>query len=384
MTWLPNAVVTVNGVDFTDKSLWNVEINYGRNTVWEQARAGYASIQILNLNNSNFNFQINQSVVVTIEDSTGNPVTVFTGLINDISNTMQNVGVINNVGVQTLTALAPFAFMARKIVGESAYPKEDDDERISRIFTEAGVSVDVVDTPGIYELTARAANQPTDAYSLASFYAQMTLGYIYETPTGEVGFANESRRFLDVQANGYFLLPLNYILGANISSDTSLNNITNSILLSYKNGQTVFADDSGSISAFGLQAATISTELEQTGQAQDQVDRYIGLRANPNTNLSSFTIPLDSSFVLAADLDDFLAVYMGKPIEIIGLPNAILPSGYIGFIEGWQFSINEYQALLTVSTTDASLSIPPTRWQDAPALQQWEDVDPAVQWLTYQ
>ena len=54
MSWLPNAVVTVNGVDYTDKSLWNVEINYGRNTVWEQARAGYATIQILNLNNSNF------------------------------------------------------------------------------------------------------------------------------------------------------------------------------------------------------------------------------------------------------------------------------------------------------------------------------------------
>jgi hypothetical protein len=384
MSWLPNAVVTVNGVDFTDKSLWNVQINYGRNTVWEQARAGYASVQILNLNNANFNFQINQNLIVTVEDSTGNPVTVFSGLVNDISNTLSNVGILGNVGVQTLTALAPFAFMARKIVGELAYPKEYDDDRISRIFTEAGVTVDVVDTPGIYELTARPADQPTDAYSLASFYAQMTLGYIYETTTGEVGFANESRRFLEVQANGYYLIPLSYILGASISSDTTLNNITNSILLSYKNNQTVTADDPASIANFGLQAATISTELEQMSQAQDQVDRYIGLRANPNTNLSTFTIPLDSSFMLPSDLDDFLAVYMGKPIEIVGLPNAILPNGYAGFIEGWQLSINEYQALLTVSTTEASLSIPPTRWQDAPALQQWEDVNPAVQWFAYE
>lgn len=384
MGWNPNAVVTVNGIDYTDKSLWGVQVNYGRTTVWEQARAGYATVQIVNVNDAHLQFEVNQSLVITVQDSVGVPVTVFTGLVTGISNTMTNVGTVSQVGIQTLTALGPFAFMARKIVGESAYPKEYDDDRIDRILTEAGVVIDVVDTPGVYEFTARAADQPTDAYSLAAFYAQMALGYLYETTDGKVGYANESHRLQEVSVTGYFEIPLSYILGQGVSSNRSLNDITNSILLTYKANATKTASDAGSIAAFGLQAASISTELEKAVEAQYQVDRYITLRANPNTNLSSFTIPLDSPTVSSADLDDLLAIYMGKPIEIFDLPNAILHIVYRGFVEGWTLSLNRYQAALTLNTTDASLSIPPTRWQDVSALLEWLDVDPTLQWFAYE
>jgi len=384
MSWIPNATVTVNGTSYTDKSLWGVQINYGRTTVWEQARAGYATVQIVNVNDTNFNFEINQTLVITVEDTTGSPVTLFTGLVSAISNTMTNVGTVSQVGVQTLTALAPFAFMARKIVGESAYPKEYDDDRIDRILTEAGVVIDVVDTPGVYEFTARASGQPTDAYTLAAYYAQMALGYLYETTDGKVGYANESHRFLEVGTTGYFEIPLSYILGQGVSSDRSLNNITNSILLSYKANATKSASDAGSIAAFGLQAASISTELERAVEAEYQADRYIGLRADPNTNLSTFTIPLDSPTLSSADLNDLLAIYMGKAIEILDLPTAILPDVYRGFVEGWTITLNRYQATLTLNTTDSSLSIPPTRWQDVSALLQWEDVDPTLQWFAYE
>lgn len=383
MTWLPNAVVTVDGTDYTDKSLWNVQIRYGRTTVWEQARAGYAIVEILNATDANFGFEINQEMVITIQDSAGSPVTVFTGVLTSISNTMRSVGDVAQVGVQTLTALAPFAFMARKVIGESAYPKEYDDDRMDRIFTEAGVTIDVVDTPGVYEFTARAGSA-SDAYSLAAYYGQMALGYIYETTDGKVGYANESHRLVEVGTSGYFEIPLNYILGRGISSDRSLNDLTNSILLSYKANATKTASDATSITNYGLQAASISTELENGTEAQYQVDRYITLRANPNTNLSSFTIPLDSPAIASADLDVFLGIYMGKPIEILDLPNAILHTVYRGFVEGWQLAFNQYQAALTLSTSDASLSIPPTRWQDVSALLQWEDVDPTLQWFAYE
>jgi hypothetical protein len=75
---------------------------------------------------------------------------------------------------------------------------------------------------------------------------------------------------------------------------------------------------------------------------------------------------------------------MGKPIEIFDLPNAILHIVYRGFVEGWTLSLNRYQAALTLNTTDASLSIPPTRWQDVSALLEWLDVDPTLQWFAYE
>jgi hypothetical protein len=75
---------------------------------------------------------------------------------------------------------------------------------------------------------------------------------------------------------------------------------------------------------------------------------------------------------------------MGKAIEILDLPTTILHTVYRGFVEGWTITLNRYQAALTLNTTDSSLSIPPTRWQDVSALLQWEDVDPTLQWFAYE
>lgn len=383
MTWSPNATVTIDGIAYTSDVLWGASISYGRTNVWEQARAGYASVDIVNLTNTNHPFEINDSLVITLEDSDGDPVTVFTGNITDIQSTVSALGSSGEAVIERITAVAPFAFMARKIVGTSGYAKEYDDVRLDNIFTEAGVTIDVVDTPGVYEFTAAAATSQ-DAYSLAAKYAQMALGYIYETPDGKVGYANESRRLNDVQDNGYFVIPENYILAAGLSSNSTLNDIANDIILSYKANATKTATDATSIALYGRQAASIATELEQGVQAQFQIDRYIALRAYAQTNLQSFTIQLDSSFLTGADLDVLLNIYMGKPIEINSLPVPIVSNTYKGFVEGWVLTFNQYQAALTLTTTDSALSIPPTRWQDVSALTKWSDVGAMVQWLNYE
>jgi len=273
--------------------------------------------------------------------------------------------------------------MSRKIIGEVSYPKEYDDDRMDRILTEAGVTIDVVDTPGVYEFTARAAN-PTDAYTLATYYAQMGFGYVYETQSGAVGYANESRRLNEVQDNGYFTIPEDYILWSGVSSNRTLNDLINSVILTYKANATKTASDAGSIATFGIVSSKISTELEDGDEAQIQADRYITLRAIPQTNLSSFSVMLDSSYMSAGDRNVFLGMYMGKPIQILNLPNALINSVYKGFIEGWVLSFNQFQASMTLITTDSSLSIVPTRWQDVDPLQEWSDVGATVQWFQYE
>lgn len=383
MTWLPDATVTVDGIAYTGDVLWGASISYGRTNVWEQARAGYAQVQILNTTDTHHPFQISDSLVITIDNSTGTPLTVFTGTVTDISSSVSAVGSSGEAIIETLTAVGPFAFMARKIVGTIAYPKEYDDDRLDRILTEAGVTIDVVDTPGVYEFTARSASA-TDGYSLAATYAGMALGYIYETTDGKVGYANESHRLNDVQDNGYFVIPLNYILSQGVSSTSTLNDITNDILLSYKANATVTASDATSIATYGRQASTISTELENGAEAQYQVDRLIDLRSYPQTNLASFTIQLDSSNLSDADRNTLLAIYMGKPIQINDLPIPIVHNTYKGFVEGWTLRFNQYQAALTLTSTDSSLSIPPTRWQDVSPTQRWSDVGATIQWPAYE
>jgi hypothetical protein len=383
MTWKPNGTVTINGSTYTNQTLWNVQISYGRSNVLDQSRAGFANVQLLSKDGTHYNVQLNDTMVIKLENSTGTDVDVFTGKVTDVRSDVSASGAIGTTVITTVTAIAPFGQMARKIIGESAYPKEYDDDRMDRILTEAGVTIDVVDTPGVYEFTARAGN-PTDAYTLATYYAQMGFGYVYETPSGEVGYANESRRLNEVQDNGYFTIPEDYILWSGVSSNRTLNDLVNSVILTYKSNATRTASDAGSIAAYGTVASKVSTELENLAEAQVQADRYITLRANPQTNLSSFSVMLDSSYMSDADRNVFLGMYMGKPIQVLNLPNAVIDSVYKGFVEGYVLAFNSVQANMTLTTTDSSLSIVPTRWQDVDPLDEWLDVGATVQWFQYE
>jgi hypothetical protein len=379
--WNPQPTVIINGVAHTSLSLWDVKVSYGRSSIWEQSRASYANISILNTTGTDHGFDMNQMVIVKVKNSAGADVTLFTGKITSVDNSINASGISATAAIQTITAVGPFSDMSRKVIGGSHWPKEDDDVRMTRIFTDAGVAVDVVDTPGIYEFMA-ITPPVTDAYSLAATYATQAFGYIYETPAYEVGFANESRRFVDARDNGYFVIPESYILWGDVASQKTLADITNSIVVSYRAGSRS-ADDLTSQTTYGIVGASITTELHDSADAQVQADRYVTLRAYPRTSLSSFTVQVDSSAVTNVDRDKFLAMAMGEPIEIFNLPIAIKNTTYKGFVEGYTFSINRYQTSLTLTTSDFTYSVTPTRWQDVDPADIWSGVNPAIQWDTY-
>ncbi len=382
MTWNPDPLVTIDGVDYTGKTLFGANVNFGRSNIWDQARASYATIDLINTTNTDFNIQPNDEVLIKVKNSSGVYVTLFTGKVTDLNNRMQSMGSVSFTVVQSISAIGVFADMARTIIGDIAWAKEYDDDRMTRIFNDAGVTIDVVDSPGVYEFTARAADS-ADAYTLAAEYAAKAFGYIYETTDGKVGYANESRRLLDVQANGYMSLPLDYILWRGVNSSKTFTDVINDITLIYKNNQVVTASDATSQATYGLKTAQLTTEIETGAEAQQQADRYIVLRANPRTNLSQFSIPVDSDNVSNADRDELLAMEMGKAIEIDNLPKGIKNTIYKGFVEGWSWSLTQYQAQLNLITTDYTLSVTPVRWQDVSATLIWSAVDPAVQWFQY-
>ena len=382
MTWDPNCSVTIDGVDFSSKTINAVSVTFGRTSYWEQARAGVASVEIANWDNTDYGFEINDTVVIKVDNATPTARTVFTGKVTNIETRMAAVGSVNEVSLITISAVGPFAAMSRKIIGGSGYVKQMDSVRMSAIFTDAGVTVDVVDSPGIYEFTDVVAFS-ADAYSTAAKYAGMANGYIYETTDGEVGFANESRRSTAVTASGYMTIPENYILWRSVASSKGLQDILNTISLSYKANAIVTSFDSTSQGLYGVLGASISTELHNMSEAQELADKYVALRRVPRLNMSSFTIQLDSPNVSSADLDTFLQMTMGKAIEINGLPVPLMPSNYYGFVEGWTLQVSRNQAAISLITSESSYSIQPTRWQDVSASLAWNAVGAAVQWATY-
>lgn len=381
MPWSPQATISVNGVDRKSITLADVQVSYGRSTVWEQARSSYARISILNTAGSDYNFQMNQTVAIKVKNVAGTDVTIFTGKITSVDNNLAGSGTIGTNAIQTITAVGPFSQMSRIIIGTSNWAKEFDTDRMTRIFTDAGQTIDVVDTPSIYEFAARSASA-TDAYSIAASTAQEAFGYIYETNLGEVGFANESRRTNDAKTNGYTSIPNNHVLWSNVSSQKTLADILNNLRLTYDSG-TVTATDATSISDFGQVDGSISTTLHNSTDAQTQADRYVTLRAYPRTSLSSFTIPVNSPNVSDAMRDFYISMSMGEPIEMTNLPIALKNTDYRGFVEGYTFSINQYEMILTLNTTDYTYSFTPTRWQDVSATLTWNGVGSTVQWTTY-
>lgn len=379
MSWIPNATVTINGTNYDANTLQGVQVSFGRQNIWEQPRAGYAVINVLNLTNSDYGFQPNQNVVITMDNSSGTPITIFTGKITDIRNSIDSSGPNQKNAIQQITAISPLALMSRVNLSGS-FGKEFDNIRMDTIITAANVSKDTIDA-GVYEFQA-VTDGTSDTYTLASKYAQMSFGYIYDTPNGKIGWANESRRFVDVTANGYYNLNKSYLLRQNLTSSKNLTNLLNDLILSYRAG-TVTSSDTTSQSQYGLAAGVIDTELHNLADAQIQADRYITLRSTPRTNLGEFSIQLDTSSITNADRDFLVGMNHGKAIQISNLPMAIKNSNYRAFVEGWTFVINRNSAQITLTTTDATLSIVPTRWQDVSASLQWSGVGATIQWATY-
>jgi len=123
MTWNPNCTVTVDGVDYSSKTINSVSVTYGRTSYWEQARTGYSTVEIVNWDDSDYAFEINDSLVITVDNASAVARTVFTGKVTNIASRMVAVGAVEEVAVITLTAVGPFAAMSRKIIGTSPMSK---------------------------------------------------------------------------------------------------------------------------------------------------------------------------------------------------------------------------------------------------------------------
>lgn len=383
MTWTIVPTITIGGTAYIGSAVGYISIDYGRNTVWDPQKASYSRIQLVNTNNTNFNISINASVVIQIQNATnsGN-ITVFTGVVTDVTNEIKTATGATTVTYVSITAAGPITALTRTTVGTTDYPTENESARIDRVLTAAGVTKDTVDT-GTYTLLPRATN-PVDGLTMSNAYANTATGSIYETKDGKVGYASELRRNQDVAANGYFDLLPDYINQATIKSNQSQGDVINSAKVGYNNGSYVTVTSSASVATYGTIAATIPTDIDNELDATTLAGIYIGMRAYPQTSLGSIEVRIDDPTMDATTLNKMLNMYFGLPIQIASLPLTISASTYYGFVEGWNLSFSQLSAKITLRTTQKIYSYRFTQWEDvAPALQ-WSAVGAALTWNTYE
>jgi hypothetical protein len=406
MTYDINPQVLINDVEYKGSSLSGVTMTNGRTTVDEQPRAGFATINLVTADNSFPNIEIDYKVVVKVDDSSGNPVTLWTGWVSDVESSLGAFGATGRLNNQRITAIGSLSKLNRRLVGFDGYPKENDGDRIFDIIKEgAGVTwaeysppsdtwadvnallqwqnVDIlvgnIDQPGDFELIAYSGGE-TGALALAQAAAASGLGVLYESNDGKINYADYSSRTDEVALNGFSTIDTDAILASGLSSISRLSDLANQVEVVYKNNQTEIDESPTSIALYGRYAAKINTLLELQNDAEQRVEYYLETRAFPRRRLSSINLALHLDQVSNTMRDSMLPMRVSKPIRIAGLPTSIYPETFTGFVEGYTWTINRNELFLTLNISEYALSQLQMNWSQVPPTLEWQDVSATLEW----
>jgi hypothetical protein len=400
--------VTIGGVQYQTAILANLTIQSGRTNIYEQAQAGYASLQIINLNQSNVVIGINDSLTIELQDSTATFVPIFGGSVVDVGIAVAEVGSVDYAQRISIVALGALSRL-QKALTDGVLSQDFDGNQIYTILKEVlflswqevpaaltwatydpttqwqdaeNSGLGEIDQPGNYELAARTSSV-TDVYSLVSALATSGLGYIYENAQGQISYADSTHRTNYLAANGYVDLTANEALASGLSIQSRAGDVRNTITLKYNtNSQNeVSAVDPASVGLYGQLAQIFTTTIKHQADAQDQADFYLELRAYPRFNFNNITFELTNPELDDADRDDLINVFMGMPVNIANLPLNMNSGDFLGFVEGWTFSARYNQVSVSMIVSPISFSLQAMRWNDVPVVEQWNTVNPTLDWI---
>jgi hypothetical protein len=399
--------VEVNGVSYTNFVLANMTISSGRTNIYEQAQAGYCNIQLINIDQTNIEFNINNTVSISLKDSTNTFVPIFGGTIVDLAVAVAEVGNVGYVQNITIVALGALSRLPKALT-DGVLPKDYDGTQIAIILedlllnnwtevaptvqwntydptttwaTAENVGLGEIDQPGNYELAARSSER-TDVYSLVSALATSGLGYIYESATGAISYADSTHRVTYLAANGYTDVSANEAIASGISIQTRAGDVRNSVTVKYNATSSAeeSAEDATSIAIFGRLSQIISTTLHTSVDADDQADFYLALRAYPLAMMQSITFELTNPEMSDADRDAMIKIFMGLPLRISDLPLNMNSGTYAGFVEGWTVSAGYNTVSVTALLSPLAFSIQAMKWETVLPAEQWNTVSGALEW----
>jgi hypothetical protein len=404
MTWTPAVTVTIAGQDFTGATVDLVQLRRGRQNVYSNVQAAVASITLLDIAGTGIVPTVADSLVVTLEDTAGTPVTLFVGEISDFATTIYDAGIRNAAAARIqITAVSNLAKLQRRQVFDIGRPVEMDGDRVLAIIVDGlaarwenaqgdweslttqtwqtydtNIAFDLIDNPGLFDIAALPAQD--GGYSAGQIAGEAGLsanGLLYETADGRIGYADGLRRITNVQA-GYLQVPAITLSAAQVETTSQLADLANVVVVQYATGE-VTETDSTSLQQFGEFSQTLNTRLENLSDAENRAETYLETHAFPTVQFEKAAIRLEQD--LDGTLRDALiSVEVNDPVEIDNLPISIGLTTFTGFVEGVTFSIDPFRAAIELTVSAAELSIGPTFWAAVPTGIAWEDVDTNLQW----
>jgi hypothetical protein len=208
------------------------------------------------------------------------------------------------------------------------------------------------------------------------------LGYLFESGTGQIGYADTTHRSQYLALNGYTDVSANEALASGLSIQQRAGDVRNSITLKYDatSSSEKSAVDTTSIGLYGSLGQIISTTLHNAADAQDQADFYLTLRAYPEYNFNQITFELTNSELTDANRDALINIFMGLPLRITDLPLNMASGTYLGFVEGWTWRAGYNSISITAIISPLAFSLQAMQWQDVPAGEAWNTISGSLNW----
>jgi hypothetical protein len=402
--WTPEWQLQINGVDYTNITLSTLTVVSGRTDIYSQPRAGYASIEILNLNLTPITIDVNDGLTIKVKNSVGTYVDIFGGFITDSSVEVSSTGTGGINETIRVTALGALSKLPKTLTN-GVLSKDFDGNQIYTILSAAlfqtwaevpaaltwatynptttwanaqNSGLGEVDRPGDYELMARSSDV-TDMYSLVSALATSGLGYLYEDAQGRIGYADATHRTQYLAANGYISVSGNHALSRGIRTIRRLGDLRNKVTIQWRSGD-ITALSQQSIDQYGSQADIIATTLHNSADATAQANFYLGIRAWPQDVFESITFTLGNSELDDSDRDALLNVFMGLALDITDLPANMVNGRFQGFVEGWTFRAGYNRLDLTLNVSPTAFSLQSMQWDDVSVAETWNTISSTLDW----
>jgi hypothetical protein len=401
--------VIIGGTTYTNYALANLTITSGRTNIYEQAQAGYVNLQLINLDESIVDIEINDGVTIELQDSTAAFVPIFGGTVVEFDIGIAASGVVGVNQTVSITALGALSRLPKALT-EGVLTKDFDGDQILSILTDLLVNswnevpaalqwstynpttqwqnaensgLGQIDTPGSYELANRSSST-IDVYSLVSSLATSGLGYIYENPLGQISYASADHRSIYLATNGYTDVSAAQAIASSLSIQTRTGDIRNEIVIRYGNNSSneVVDSDDPSIRLYGKLAQIITTTIENASDAEDQAAFYLTLRAYPQANFNQITFELTNPEIDDADRDALINIFMGLPMRINDLPLNMAAGTFLGFVEGWTWRASYNTISVTAILSPVAFSLQAMQWQDVAISETWNTISGSLDWAS--
>ena len=403
--YTPTYRVTIAGTVQTSTTLEDATITYGRNDFFEATQPSYCNLELLNLDGTSPAIELLDTIVIEVTDSTGAYVKLFTGEVSGVYNTFAGAGAIGKPNTLQIQAVGALGLLVKRYAGSVAYPEELDGARITRILEEtlyvawedisntqtwndfttetwANYGVQGIDTidAGRYEVLARPA-KIDQAYNLTDTTQLSALGYLYDTPDFEIGYADAERRSANYTTN---LIELDAnLVNADIQTRLQTADIVNSVVIQYDDPVLeVGAQNDTSINTYGLLQEVRPTILAQTADATEQATNFVNYRGTPKVSLEEVTVNLSNSNMTNTVRDNLLGVSMDTLLYLDNIPVGLIAEGYNeGFLEGWTWTLGRNNLELAMSVSNSIYSTLDVQWEDYNASIQWQNLANDYRWL---